>query len=627
MVEKIFIEKVPSLPKDIDPNLILNVNIGILGHIDSGKTSLAKNISTIASTASFDKNPQSQERGITLDLGFSAFYIKTPNFLKEKFPDNERLIISEYLQLTLVDCPGHASLLRTVIAGAAIIDLMVLVIDCVKGIQTQTTECLILGEILSDELVVAFNKVDLILNANITTTNKKEDNEKVLESKVNKLKQAFSNTKFGITNSVHICKVAADPKKYGENQQLLVDENDLKYYSSLTDSFISTMVDKINFSKRKDITNTKDFLLSIDHCFTIKNKGTIVTGTILKGKVQAGDDIYFPEICAKKTVKEIQMFKKPINKAYLGDRVGMLIKNLDHTTIERSLACTDNYVRNHEGGIFVFEKIKYFKFPIITGSKIFLIIGNQGVNAKLMFFNEPEIKVNKNSNTTNTNNYTSKDKNILYHINTPEINKISDLINNTDKNAMLVKSLYNKEFLHTDSIEYSSNSNSNLLYAYLKFDNKILIPEDSLCIGCKIDTDVSQKTNRIALHGKMIDNLSSSSSNSNSKSSSIPAIKIIKKKFKTGNILRMTNDYTAIVKDLFKKDSNISDFIGKEVRLELDASYTGIIQGEFGQSGKVKVDFQKNIKSLILKNDKGEDTKWEHFKIVLEYNKYIKLYD
>ena len=111
---------------------MINYNVGILGHVDSGKTSLAKQLSTTSSTACFDKNPQSKERGITLDLGFSSFTSSLrPN-----------------LQYTLVDCPGHASLIRTIIGGAQIIDLMILVVDMTKGIQTQTAECLILGEIL-----------------------------------------------------------------------------------------------------------------------------------------------------------------------------------------------------------------------------------------------------------------------------------------------------------------------------------------------------------------------------------------------------------------------------------------------------------------------------------------------
>jgi len=71
--------------QDIDsPDKIININIGILGHIDSGKTTLSAQLSTIESTASFDKNPQSKERGITLDLGFSAFIIKMPQWFLEK---------------------------------------------------------------------------------------------------------------------------------------------------------------------------------------------------------------------------------------------------------------------------------------------------------------------------------------------------------------------------------------------------------------------------------------------------------------------------------------------------------------------------------------------------------------
>jgi selenocysteine-specific elongation factor len=188
------IRRLEKLPENIDSTKILNVNIGILGHVDSGKTSLSKRLSTIESTACFDKNPQSRERGITLDLGFSAFYIEVPNHLKDKYK-NERLQNADYLQLTLVDCPGHASLIRTVIAGANIIDTIVLVIDSVKGIQTQTTECLILAEILSDSIIVALNKIDLL-------------DEKEVTPKISKLKTAFGNTKFG--KGVSVLPVSAD---------------------------------------------------------------------------------------------------------------------------------------------------------------------------------------------------------------------------------------------------------------------------------------------------------------------------------------------------------------------------------------------------------------------------------
>lgn len=124
------------------------------------------------STNAFDKNPQSQERGITLDLGFSSFSMDMPEHLSDS--------TYKQLQITLVDCPGHASLIRTIIGGifrsmnewiriltvvclgAQIIDLMFLVIDVTKGIQTQTAECLIIGEITCDKMIVILNKIDLI---------------------------------------------------------------------------------------------------------------------------------------------------------------------------------------------------------------------------------------------------------------------------------------------------------------------------------------------------------------------------------------------------------------------------------------------------------------------------------
>lgn len=88
---------------------ILSINVGLMGHVDCGKTSLAKCLSTVPSTACFDKHPQSQERGITIDLGFSSFIVEAPENVKESGYN--------HVQYTLVDCPGHAALIRTIIAG------------------------------------------------------------------------------------------------------------------------------------------------------------------------------------------------------------------------------------------------------------------------------------------------------------------------------------------------------------------------------------------------------------------------------------------------------------------------------------------------------------------------------
>lgn len=106
----------------------LSVNIGVMGHVDAGKTSilraLQKEVGGIVSTAGLDKHPQSQERGITIDLGFSSLELD--------------LLSNQVARICFVDCPGHAALIRAVMGASQIVDRLVLVIDSVKGVQSQT---------------------------------------------------------------------------------------------------------------------------------------------------------------------------------------------------------------------------------------------------------------------------------------------------------------------------------------------------------------------------------------------------------------------------------------------------------------------------------------------------------
>jgi len=170
---------------------VLNINIGCLGHIDSGKTSLAKALSTTASTSCFDKCPQSRERGITIDLGFSSVCFELPKHLLDQINQNNHLnedLKDWLLQLTFVDCPGHSSLIKTIIGGAQIIDLMVLVVDITKGIQTQTAECLVIGEITANKMVVVLNKIDLIpVNKRDVTIDKVFINRSEVRNSMNRL--------------------------------------------------------------------------------------------------------------------------------------------------------------------------------------------------------------------------------------------------------------------------------------------------------------------------------------------------------------------------------------------------------------------------------------------------------
>ena len=580
------LEKIQNEINDNNSFKILNINVGILGHVDSGKTSLSKIISSISSTASFDKNPQSKERGITLDLGFSALYIQTPKILKEKFSSNKKILQSEYIQITLVDCPGHASLIRTVISGASIIDTVILVIDSVKGIQIQTVECIALSEILCQKITIALSKIDLLKN--------KEDD---ISKKTEKLKQIFAKTKFG--NDISIIPTTTIEQ----------DKNNIENMIKL---LIKSVIECIEFNNIEDneINNKNDSLIAyIDHCFKIKNKGTVATGTIMKGNIKINDEIYFPELSNKYMVKEIQIFRKSVKSATKGDRVGLLIKNLDNQKVERTIITSvgSKEVNYLEGGVLLLKKVNLYKDKLKSNNKYYLMIGNQGISAKCLFFN-----------------YLSDNKKeelfIKYDIDNIKKTEICD------KNIF-----YNKEFQYLEEIDISENN--EYYFAYVKFDKKIIVPNKMIFLGTNIDIDISEnKKDRLAFYGKII-------FSNNDINEVIKDLKIIKNKMKEGRIIRVIPEdkKICIVRGFIKKENmgNINNLIGKEIfgkieneekeekeekeenKIEDDKNnkIIGKILSSFGQVGKLKVEFNQEIDIKTFKN----------IKLEMPIKKYIKL--
>jgi len=563
-----------------DNNLskILNINVGILGHVDSGKTSLSKMLSSVSSTASFDKNPQSKERGITLDLGFSALYIHTPKFLKNLFPNNQKIIESEYIQITLVDCPGHASLIRTIISGASIIDTMILVIDSIKGIQIQTIECIALSEILCEKITIAMSKIDLL-----------KDKEEEIPKKIDKLKQIFSKTKFG--KSVPIVPTTI----------LDEDKNNIEKTIKL---LIKNIIECIDFNtKDNEINQKSDSLIAyIDHCFKVKNKGTVATGTIMKGNIKINDEIYFPELSNKFMVKEIQIFRKSVKSATKGDRVGLLIKNLDNQKVERTIVTSvgSKEVNYLEGGILLLRKVNLYKDKLKSNNKYYLMIGNQGISAKCLFFN-----------------YLNKKEELFNKYN----------INNIKKTEICDKNIfYDKEYTYLEYIDISENN--EYYFAFVKFDKKIIVPNKMIFLGTNIDIDISEnKKDRLAFFGKII-------FCNNEINEVIKNLKIVKNKIKEGKIIRVLPEdkKICIVRGFIKKENmgNINSLIGKEIsgRIENEGKdeikneekkenkkLVGKILSSFGQVGKLKVEFNQEIDVKIFKN------------IILEMpiKKYVKL--
>lgn len=195
-------------------------------------------MSSVCGTACFDKSPQSQSRGITLDLGFSTF----------RHNDH---------QVTIVDCPGHASLIRTVLCGAQIIDLIVLVIDGTKGIQAQTAECLIVAEIMTERLVFVVNKIDLWLE---------EERKGKFEVIEKKLRSAMKDGKFA--------KMPIVP--FSATLSIGVEELKNQIHYLITEKPIIRNIDD-------------NFVFAVDHCFPIKGQGTVLTGTVLQGQISVNE--------------------------------------------------------------------------------------------------------------------------------------------------------------------------------------------------------------------------------------------------------------------------------------------------------------------------------------------------
>lgn len=255
------------------------MHIGLMGHIDHGKTELARALSEKVSTAGLDKHPQSKERGITIDLGFTMFRLH------------------EYL-VTLVDAPGHADLIRSVVAGANIIDAAILVVAADEGPKIQTGEHLIvLHSFGITTVIVAITKTDLV-------------DERQLE-KVEKQMRSILTTS-GISD-YEIVRVSAR-----------------------NDEGINTLKEALHRRvkpKERDITSP--FLMPIDHSFPKKGHGTVVTGTILRGVVRVDDSVQAIPLGRPARVRSIQVFGEQMQQAVAGDRVGLNVPDLKSTDLSR----------------------------------------------------------------------------------------------------------------------------------------------------------------------------------------------------------------------------------------------------------------------------------------------------
>jgi small GTP-binding protein len=628
---------------------IVNVNVGILGHVDSGKTSLVKALSTLLSTAALDKNPQSQERGITLDLGFSAFILPMPEHLKESAG-----LSKEMLQFTLVDCPGHASLIRTIIGGAQIIDMMILVVDANKGIQTQTAECIVIGEITTDKLIIVLNKCDLLPEG---------EREMRIIKMTNKLRKIFATTKFALSPIIATSAALGGEKVASVGLKCALERNLMKKdgipISMNNTEGVTELVELIrNTIEIPNRSASGPLYFAVDHCFSIKGHGTVLTGTVLSGSVSVNSTIEIPHLQLQRKVKSMQMFRKNVRTAGQGDRVGMCVTNLDPTSIERSIAVSPGSIPLLSTVICLVKKVRFFRQACKSDAKFHISIGHTTVAAAVAFYGAEEISilleknciVDTNSTATTSSSstveqtedtslrfqdsesisllaagaidqYQSRGFNPTYSDsktaeNTSKNRKVSSSdLRQSSLNATYYKGFpalsypWDVDFEHQDSLKGTDDiryGNEPVQWAVLQFQRPVFCPIGSLIIGSRLDTfsaavDKDSKDGhnretasqagqcRLAFYGPIKESVTLQD---------MEKIKVYSWKEKQAQVFKITDTKNGLCVELIgcnlvQEGGNVQNFIG--MKIETNRGHLGVITGPYGSGGNFKVKFSEGV--------------------------------
>ena len=290
-----------------------HVNIGTIGHVDHGKTTLTAAITmTLAAMGQaqarkydeIDAAPEEKARGITINTAHVEYETESRHYAH-------------------VDCPGHADYVKNMITGAAQMDGAILVVSAADGPMPQTREHILLAKQVGvPSLVVFLNKQDMV------------DDEELLELVELEVRELLSSYEFDGDNIPIVAGSAlqaveamtGNPKtQRGENEW--VD----KIYSLMdeVDSYIPT--------PERDID--KPFLMAVEDVFTITGRGTVATGRIERGKVKIGDKVVLVGIrdTRETTVTGIEMFKKSLDEGMAGDNAGILLRGIEKKDIERGM--------------------------------------------------------------------------------------------------------------------------------------------------------------------------------------------------------------------------------------------------------------------------------------------------
>ena len=309
-----------------------HVNIGTIGHVDHGKTTLTAAITKVLAMkgdaeftdyANIDKAPEERERGITINTAHVEYETDKRHYAH-------------------VDCPGHADYIKNMITGAAQMDGAILVIAATDGPMAQTREHILLArQVGVPAMVVFLNKCDQV------------DDEELLELVEMEVRETLSEYEFP-GDEIPVIKGSALNALTCESG----DINDpdfacIKELMDAVDSYIPTP------DRKADLP----FLMPVEDVFTITGRGTVATGRVERGQVKMGDKVEIVGLSEEKkdtTITGIEMFRKLLDYAEAGDNIGALLRGIDKKEVERGqVLCAPGSIHPHTkfvGQVYVLSK-------------------------------------------------------------------------------------------------------------------------------------------------------------------------------------------------------------------------------------------------------------------------------
>ncbi len=282
-----------------------HVNVGTIGHVDHGKTTLTSAITrvlaesggaTVMTFDDIDKAPEEKERGITISIAHVEYETEKRHYAH-------------------VDCPGHADYVKNMITGAAQMDGAILVVGADDGPMAQTREHILLAhQVNVPAMVVYMNKVDLV------------DDEELLDLVELELRELLSKYDFP-GDDIPIIRGSA--RAAMEGGDTTTGHDSVVELMKAVDEYIPTPKRELD----------RDFLMPVEDVFTITGRGTVVTGAINRGVIHVGDKVEIVGIreTRETTCTGVEMFRKLMDEGQAGDNVGLLLRGIDRGDVERGM--------------------------------------------------------------------------------------------------------------------------------------------------------------------------------------------------------------------------------------------------------------------------------------------------